>query len=312
MSALFEQIRSAFFEGRDMKFRYITVMLASTLVMASSVVAEDGSFDSNGVKIYYVTEGNGEPVVLIHGFMADHDMWGKGRFLNSVLETKVMATLAKDYRVIALDCRGHGKSGKPSQTESYGPAMAEDVVRLLDHLKIPKAHLVGYSMGSLIAGRVAAMHPERVLSVTFGGGAAIIPIEAKAQEAFAKGIEDGTALIPLVIGLSPADQPKPTRQEAEAIVNKLLSAEARSGLAAALRSFENIIVTPEELKKCKAPVLYVHGANEYPHIKARVPVELKLLGRGELKVVDGGDHLSTPGQPEFLAAVLEFLRANKQ
>jgi pimeloyl-ACP methyl ester carboxylesterase len=295
-----------------MKFRYITVLLALTFVASSSVVAEDGSFDSNGVKIYYVTEGNGEPVVLIHGFMADHDMWGKGRFLNSVLETKVMATLAKDFRVIALDCRGHGKSGKPSQTESYGPAMAEDVVGLLDHLKIPKAHLVGYSMGSLIAGRVAAMHPERVLSVTFGGGAAILPIEPKAQEVFAKGIEDGTGLIPLVIGLSPADQAKPTPQEAEAIVKKLLSAEARSGLAAALRSFENIMVTPEELKKCKAPVLYVYGTNEYANIKDRVPAELKLLGRGQVKLVEGADHLSTPGRPEFQAAVLEFLRANKQ
>ena len=295
-----------------MKFRYITLLLAITFVAPGSVVAEDGSFDSNGVRIHYVTEGNGEPVVLIHGFMADHNMWGKGRFLNSVLETKVMATLAKEFRVIALDCRGHGESGKPSRTESYGPAMAEDVARLLDHLKIPKAHLVGYSMGSLIAGRVAAMHPERVLSVTFGGGAAIIPIEPKAQEAFARGIEDGTGLIPLVIGLSPADKAKPTPQEAEAIVKQLLSAEARSGLAAALRSFENIMVTQDELRKCKAPVLYIHGANEYPHIKDRVPAELKLLGRGELKVVEGADHLSTPGRPEFLAAVLEFLRANKQ
>jgi pimeloyl-ACP methyl ester carboxylesterase len=295
-----------------MKFRYITVILVITFVAPSSVVAEHGSFDSGGVKIHYVTKGNGEPVVLIHGFMADHAMWGKGGFLNKVGDAKVMATLAKDFRVIALDCRGHGKSGKPSKTESYGPAMAEDVVGLLDHLKIPKAHLVGYSMGSLIAGRVAVTHPERVLSVTFGGGAAILPIEPNAQEAFAKGVEDGTALIPLVITLSPADKAKPTPQEAEAIVKKLLSAEARSGLAAAFRSFKNIMVTQEELKKCKAPVLYVHGADEYAHIKDRVPAELKLLGRGQLKVVKGGDHLSTPGRPEFRAAILEFLRASKQ
>src|SRR5262249_14281592 len=170
----------------------------------------------------------------------------------------------------------------------------------------------GYSMGSLIAGRVAAMHPDRVLSVTFGGGAAILPIEPKGQAAFAKGVEDGTALIPIVIGLSPADKAKPTPQESEAIVKKLLSGQARRGLAAAFRSFENIMVTQEELKKCKAPVLYVHGSNEYAHIKDRVPAELKLLGRGELKVVNGTDHLSTPGSPEFLAAILEFLRAIKQ
>lgn len=79
------------------------------------------------------------------------------------------ALLAKDFQVIALDVRGHGLSDKPTKEEDYGPELVEDVMRLLDHLQIEKAHIVGYSMGGIIAANFIVKHPDRVLSETLGG-----------------------------------------------------------------------------------------------------------------------------------------------
>ena len=118
-------------------------------------------FNSNGVKIHYTDEGQGEPVLLIHGFAADIvTNWGV---------PGIRKALAKEYRVIAIDNRGHGKSDKPHDAAKYGMEMVEDAVRLLDHLKIKKAHVIGYSMGGIITLKLAATHPERLRSATLGG-----------------------------------------------------------------------------------------------------------------------------------------------
>jgi pimeloyl-ACP methyl ester carboxylesterase len=81
----------------------------------------------------------------------------------------VWQELAKQYRVIALECRGDGESDKPHDPGKYSKQHAEDVVRLLDHLKIQKAHIVGYSMGTIIAGWLMVSHPDRILSAVCGG-----------------------------------------------------------------------------------------------------------------------------------------------
>jgi pimeloyl-ACP methyl ester carboxylesterase len=119
------------------------------------------TFNSNGVKIAYFTQGKGEPVVLIHG-------WLSSAGINWALPG-ISGQLAENYQVIALDVRGHGLSDKPAKEEAYGPELVADVVRLLDHLKIQKAHIVGYSMGGIIAANFIARHPDRVLSGTLGG-----------------------------------------------------------------------------------------------------------------------------------------------
>jgi pimeloyl-ACP methyl ester carboxylesterase len=119
------------------------------------------SFTSNGVKIAFATRGKGEPVVLIHGWLASAG-------LNWELPG-ISTTLAKDFHIIEMDVRGHGRSDKPKKAELYGDELVEDVARLLDHLKIKKSHLVGYSMGGIIAGKFVVQHPDRVHSVTLGG-----------------------------------------------------------------------------------------------------------------------------------------------
>jgi pimeloyl-ACP methyl ester carboxylesterase len=119
------------------------------------------TFDANGVKLSYSVQGKGEPVVLIHG-------WLSSGWINWQLPGTT-ALLARDFQVIALDVRGHGQSDKPAKDDAYGPELVEDVVRLLDHLKIKKAHIVGYSMGGIITAKFLAKHADRALSGTLGG-----------------------------------------------------------------------------------------------------------------------------------------------
>jgi pimeloyl-ACP methyl ester carboxylesterase len=135
--------------------------------MSSRVHGQDQFFFSaDGVRIRYIEQGSGEPVVLVHGDAGSLDMnW---------VEPKVFETLAKNFRVIALDCRGYGKSGKPHDPKLYGAEMAWDVLRLLDHLKIRRAHIVGHAMGSLIAAKLLTLQPKRFLSATLVGQAALL------------------------------------------------------------------------------------------------------------------------------------------
>jgi pimeloyl-ACP methyl ester carboxylesterase len=217
--------------------------------------------------------------------------------------------------LIALDCRGHGKSDKPHDPEKYGPEMAADVVRLLDHLKLEKAHLIGYSSGAFIAGKVAATQPGRVLSVVYGGQAPVLT-GAKASdfsecELFAKAVDEGKDLGSYIIAVTPADKPKPTEEQAKAIAKFLYAGKDVKAFAAAGRSFRNLEVTGEDLKKCKAPILFIHGGNESDHVKNRIATVRKLLGRVEIKIVEGADHITTLIKPEFASAVLEFLRSGK-
>jgi pimeloyl-ACP methyl ester carboxylesterase len=125
------------------------------------------TFDSDGVPIAYLdaapTGGSGDPVLLIHGFASNHKTnWVNTGWVRTLTEA--------GYRAIALDNRGHGESGKPYDPEAYASdLMAEDARRLLDHLGLPRADVMGYSMGARITAFLALIHPERVRSALLGG-----------------------------------------------------------------------------------------------------------------------------------------------
>ena len=118
-------------------------------------------FDSNDTAIHYTDMGNsdGPPMVLVHGLLVDQSLnWASARRI-----------LEADFRVIALDVRGHGRSEGPHDAGRYGREMALDVIRLLDHLDIARATVFGYSMGGMIAIWLAARFPERVHVAVIGG-----------------------------------------------------------------------------------------------------------------------------------------------
>jgi len=118
-------------------------------------------FEAKGVRIHYVTQGTGEAVVLIHGLYSSAQLNWQG--------PGIVAALAHDHRVVALDLPGHGRSDRPLEPTAYGQQMVDDVVLLLDHLSLPRAHVVGYSMGGIVALKLIAQHPDRVVSGALGG-----------------------------------------------------------------------------------------------------------------------------------------------
>lgn len=120
---------------------------------------------SDGLNIHFfdVNDGGGAgaPVVLVHGYTSHAEY----KWFN----TGVVDALKGNHRIIALDCRGHGRSDKPHDGAQYGPQMAEDVIEILAHLGVQKAHLHGYSMGGGIVTQLLDRHPDRWITAAWGG-----------------------------------------------------------------------------------------------------------------------------------------------
>jgi pimeloyl-ACP methyl ester carboxylesterase len=112
--------------------------------------AHSGYAPVNGIKIWYAVFGHGQPVILLHGGLANSNYWG-----NQV------PALAKHYQVIVMDSRGHGRSTRNDRPYGYD-LMASDVVALMDYLKIQKAAIVGWSDGAILGLDIAIHHPERL------------------------------------------------------------------------------------------------------------------------------------------------------
>jgi len=286
---------------------YIAFSVIAVATFSSSARAEEKSFDSNGVKIAYLDEGQGEAVVLLHGFtLSGPEMWVQ----SPGAKTQILPALAKGYRVIAPDLRGHGKSDKPHDAKQYGSEMAGDVVRLLDHLQIKQAHVVGYSMGAWVAGTLLVKHPDRLLSVTLGGSAPLFrPSKAFTDpfDATAESLEKGQGLYPLMIAGTPEGQPKLTPEQAAAISKQFLAGKDQQALAAVLRSMKATEVTEAELKANTVPVQLVYGSRERHGNLDLITGVQKALPQAAVTIIENEDHMSAAGSPEFLAAVLGFL-----
>jgi pimeloyl-ACP methyl ester carboxylesterase len=282
-----------------------------TRVIAGDGRAAEQSFDSQGVQISYIDQGAGEAVVLIHGFgLSADEMWMQSPFA----PTPLIPLLAKEYRVIAPDLRGHGASGKPHDAASYGCAMAEDVVRLLDHLGVRKTHVLGYSMGATVAGRLLASHPDRLLSVTFGGGGPVVHFseeETQVIDATATSLEKGLGCVPLVMSLAPERGPRPSPFQASMISTMLLRGKDKLALAAVMRSQEGLAVTEEELARSAVPVSFVYGDRESRGKLERITTAVAALPQAEVMVLEGRDHVTTAANLKFREALLKFVREHR-
>jgi pimeloyl-ACP methyl ester carboxylesterase len=264
-----------------------TIALPILVGFGGIAQAEEGYFDSNGVKIRFLTEGKGEAVVLLHGLTGRAESWGQNPERTSSLFTE----LVKSYRVIALDCRGHGKSDKPHDSKRYGHEMVDDVVRLLDHLQIKKAHVVGTSMGAWMAGTLLVTNADRLLSVTLlGGGPWFEPSKAYLAETnqFIQGLERGKIQLPFI---------KDQDQKA---------------LAALLRGVQETTVTEAQLKANKVPVLVVYGSKDGDEAGQKRLQRIATLLRGEVLVIEGADHMGTESLPVFIDRVLAFIKKHEQ
>jgi pimeloyl-ACP methyl ester carboxylesterase len=243
-------------------------------------------FNANGVAIHYIDEGNpqGEPVVLVHGFAANTDInW---RY------TGVIRGLKKQgHRVIALDMRGHGLSGKPAEESAYGMEMVDDIARLLDHLDIPRAHVVGYSMGGLITLKFVATHPGRLLSATVGGAGWFDLQSPKIQilQNLGTSLDEGGGFAPLVNGLHPDSMFPGIEGRVASFAIDFVN--DRAALRALLPGMLDWLVTEDVLRANQVPLLVICGTND-PMKEGAHNLE-GVAAHTTVVYVEGGDHEST-------------------
>ena len=147
------------FRKSNMKTTAFILTLLLPAVVSAREKPTTGYAQVNGLKMYYEVHGSGDSVVLVHGsFMTITNNWSPPRGGDWIGE------LAKTRKVIAIEMQGHGRSANIERVFSY-ENLADDVAALLDHLNIPSADLVGYSMSGGVAMECAICHPEKVRKV---------------------------------------------------------------------------------------------------------------------------------------------------
>ena len=286
-----------------MRILVVLLLLAAEVVAQPAAAPPDQFFDSSGVRIRYVEQGSGPPIVLLHGYTGTLD--------RHFLANGIFANLAASHRVVAMDLRGHGKSDKPHDAAAYGEEMARDVVRLLDHLKIPRAHVIGYSLGAIIAGRLATMHPDRLIGVAFVAQVPtreITPEFAKFAEDSMTELESGVPFRSLALALQPPGSKPPTDDEIRKMVAPLAAANDVKALAALWRGFKTLVAPDSALASVRVPMIVLIGSEDGN--AANVPALAKALPRIRPVVVPGAQHGGEAGvmrRREFIAAVHEFL-----
>jgi pimeloyl-ACP methyl ester carboxylesterase len=246
-------------------------------------------FNSDSVEIAFDDVGQGEPVLLIHGFASN------GR-VNWVDTGWVKTLVDGGFRVITMDNRGHGESEKLYNPDLYPAAeMAEDARRLLDHLEIPRAHVMGYSMGARIAAFLTINHPARVGAAVFAGLASRMITGVGGGPEIARALEAASLLdVTDVSARSFRVFAEQTRGDLKA-------------LAACIRS-SRVKITAEMLATIKAPTLVVVGekddvAGEIGPLVAAIPGATGVT-------LPRRNHMNAVGDRQYKAAVLTFLGAH--
>ena len=241
-------------------------------------------FDSDGISLHYEVHGpeGGAPIVLVHGFASHYRLNWVG--------TRWQETLTgAGFRVIGLDCRGHGDSDKPHDPRAYEtPVMAADVRRLLDHLGIESAHYLGFSMGARIGIQCVLDFPSRLGKVVLGG----VGVEGALAQAqsIARALRGGVPENPVAKTFYEFARARP-HNDLEALADCIEALSPPFDLAL--------------LKAVKTPILLVVGSKDELVSGAEELVEL--MPTAKLVIVPGRDHLGTVPAREFKEAALELL-----
>jgi pimeloyl-ACP methyl ester carboxylesterase len=245
------------------------------------------SLNVNGCPINYIVEGTGAPVMLIHGFASSlQGNWRAPGIVDAIVKA--------GRQVIAIDCRGHGRSGKPHDPQAYaGSAMADDAVAVLDHLHIEKADLAGYSMGGFLSTALLVNHPERWRSVIISGMGDVLLNGSLPAQQFDTLIAAMEA--PNAASIKDA-RGRAFRQFAEASGNDLRA-------LAAMHKTQRTGFDPRRLAGVKIPVLVLIGDEDDPARARRLADAIP----GASFVEVPGDHLGAVATPEFTSAIVEWL-----
>jgi pimeloyl-ACP methyl ester carboxylesterase len=248
------------------------------------------SFHNGAVEIAYLDEGEGEPIVLVHGFASTKNV-------NWVYPTWVSELKKNGRRVIALDNRGHGESSKLYDPEQYHiGTMAGDVSALMDHLGIDRADIMGYSLGARMTAWLARSQPQRLRSAIFGGlGLGLIEGGGPGEEV-AKALE------------APAldDVTDPVGRTFRAFADQTRS--DRRALAACLRGSRRLM-TRDEAAGITVPVLIAVGSSD--EIAGSAEALGKIVPGAQVLDIPNRDHMRAVGDKVYKTGVLEFLSQRK-
>jgi len=246
---------------------------------APVAAATTGYAAVNGVKLYYTRTGHGSPVVLLHGGLANSDYWGHQ-----------VKALAARHTVITLDSRGHGRSSRNEKPFGYG-LMADDVVAVLDSLKIPRADIVGWSDGAIIGIDLALHHPDRIGKVF-----------AFAANTQTSGVKDGVEKNPTFaayIERAGKEYAKlsPTPKEYDAFVEQI------SHMWASQPNW-----TDAQLASIKTPILIADGDHDEAIKREHTEYMAATIPGAGLLILPNTSHFAFLQDPAlFNAAVLGFL-----
>lgn len=276
-------------------------MIESTVIGGAM---EDAVLTLDGVSIRYVAKGSGEPVLLVHGYMVNAEQqW---------IEPGVFDHLATRFRVYAYDNRGHGQSQKFHRDDDYGVELANDVFRVMDGLALPRVHLVGYSMGAMIAAKAVAMDRGRFSSVTFGGGAgrfSFTPAELAQNIADAADIERGDIRNHLA-RLWPGNRLSPGAEQLRVMGANDLAGKDWNALACVRRSMHQLATPIEILAAAREPMLGIVGTDDPFAVNVRVLGSAKPAMR--LVEIPGASHRDATGYPEFARTVEQFITGTER
>jgi pimeloyl-ACP methyl ester carboxylesterase len=246
------------------------------------------SFQNGDVEIAYFEEGGGDPIVLVHGFAST-------AAVNWVQPGWVQTLTRAGRRVIALDNRGHGASGKLYDPAAYHTRlMAEDVRALLDHLDIAQADVMGYSMGARITAFLAALHPARVRSAILGGLGIRLVDDVGLPVSIADALETPSL----------ADVADPMGRMFRTFAEQTKS--DLKALAACIRGSRQTLAA-EDVQRIATPVLVAVGTKD--PIAGSAQELAMLLSHGQALDIPGRDHMLSVGDRVFKAGVVEFLSA---
>ena len=287
--------------------RILCVLSICCLIFPETVAGEDRYFDAAGVKIRYVDSGKGEPIVLLHGGTSNLESW---------IVRGVLPNLEKDFRVIAFDARGHGKSDKPRDPSAYGRQQALDIVRLLDTLRIDRAHIIGYSLGGSTVAQLLTLHPERFLTAVQISGAGRSPalandprIELEAAEIEKDCISRGR----ITRQAPPHAKPSEAELQKRAATCRANKDFDQYATAASIRGYRDQVITPEQVKAVKVPTLGVVGsvdsALQSMQDLAKLRPDMKFV------IVEGASHTGPDGiqgRPELISAIRDFIASERK
>jgi pimeloyl-ACP methyl ester carboxylesterase len=269
---------------------------AALAVTTALAAAPDQYFTSADARLRFRDIGRGEPVVLLHGLTRSLEEW-----------IGVGDSLALTHRVIALDLRGFGQSTRFADPARFGSEMAADIVRLLDHLGLRRAHLAGHSLGAIIAAKVAQLHPDRVSSLSLIAGPFYDETTAFARDSsgFAADVEQGRGMKRFLRWLFPT-YPDSVIAAFDA---ETMRKNDPATIGAVMRSLGDLLVSPRTAGTVRVPSLVAVGTGDPLLAKSRWLASW--WPRAHLLEVPDADHITILHHPQVLTEMRVLMRERR-